>query len=108
MCHFCRSNNAQNTDVLSITENTDKIPRLSAKHRKSNVNNEHPEKEFLMSQINTLKSIVAKREAELKKSNESNELKAKRIMNLEAQLKEARKLNPGAENNQLTMRKSKI
>ena len=51
----------------------------------------HPEKEFLESQINTLKSIVAKREAELKKVQESDKLKSKKIMLLEAQLNEARK-----------------
>ena len=74
MCQFCKSNSVQNTDVLSIAENIDKIPRLSAKHRKSNINNEHPEKEFLMSQINTLKSIVAKRLqcVEIKWVNEDN------------------------------------
>ena len=52
---------------------------------------DHPEIEFVESQINTLKTVVAKREAELKKVQESDNLKAKRIMNLESQLNEARK-----------------
>ena len=42
-----------------------------------------------MSQINTLKSVVAKREAELKKVQESESLKTKRIIQLEAQFREA-------------------
>ena len=67
--------------------------RPSGKHRKSNaIGCDHPDIEFLESQINTLKSIVAKREAELKKIQESDNLKAKKIMNLESQLAEARKL----------------
>ena len=68
-----------------------KLPKLAGKHRKSNATTcEHADKEFLESQINTLKSVVARREAELKKVQESDNLKAKRIMQLEAQLSEAR------------------
>ena len=67
-------------------------PKLAAKHRKSNaVACEHPEKEFLESQINTLKSIIARREAELIKIQESDSLKAKKIILLEGQLDAARK-----------------
>ena len=99
-CHYCRSKPIENdssnpnTNATETLANIDKnTTKVSAKHRKSNINNEDPEKEFLRSQINTLKSIVAKREAELKKLEESDNLKAKRIMNLEAQLNEARKNN---------------
>ena len=68
------------------------ITKPSGKYRKSNaVGFEYPDMEFLESQINTLKSVMAKREAELKKVQESDNLKAKKIMNLEAQLSEARK-----------------
>ena len=52
---------------------------------------DHPDIEFLESQIYTLKSVLARREIELKKLEESDNLKAKKIMNLEAQLNEARK-----------------
>ena len=69
-----------------------KVSKPSGKYRKSNaVGCDHPDLEFLESQINTLKSLVATREAELKKVQESDNLKAKKIMNLEAQLSEARK-----------------
>ena len=93
-CHFCRSDTPEDETAKDNTEehSTDSTnTKLSTKHRKSNVDKETPEKEFLTSQINTLKSIVAKREAELKKVQESDNLKAKRIRNLEAQLDEARK-----------------
>ena len=51
------------------TENGNTIYKPSAKHRKSNATGcDHPDKEFLTSQINTLKSVIAKREADLKKS----------------------------------------
>ena len=97
-CQYCRINHdnsnhaSESTNI--ITENSNVVQRLATKHRKSNaVGCDHPDKEFLVSQINTLKSVVAKREAELKKMEESDNLKAKRIMQLEAQLCEARKLN---------------
>ena len=87
-CESCRPTANSN----KTPENLNAVSRLAAKHRKSNaIGCEHPDKEFLVSQINTLKSIVAKREAELKKVQESDNLKAKRIMQLEAQLFEARK-----------------
>ena len=92
-CHFCQNSNPQNPSVeIEITDKRKNPPKPGGKHRKSNVTScEHPDKEFLESQINTLKTIVAKREAELKKIQESDNLKAKRIMNLEAQLNESRK-----------------
>ena len=98
-CQFCQNINNQNNPTqigngnkLPEVDNSKKLPKLAGKHRKSNaIGCDHPDKDFLESQINTLKSIVAKREAELKKVQESDNLKAKRIMNLEAQLNEARK-----------------
>ena len=59
-CHFCRSNTLDNGNAKNISETVDDsriIVKPSTKHKKSNVNNESPEKEFLLSQINTLKSI---------------------------------------------------
>ena len=116
-CQFCTPTVTEN-EIVTQDQNNDEDttekqteisnfpPKLAAKHRKSNtVNCAHPEKEFLESQINTLKSIVAKREAELKKIEESDKLKAKKIMLLEAQLNEARKsacatdTNPSCEEN---------
>ena len=48
--------------------------------------------EFLQSQLDSCRGVIAQREAELKKLKESDSLKAKRIMQLEAQLQEARHL----------------
>ena len=62
---------------------------MSGKHRKSKVN-DNPENEFLQATVDTLKSTIAKNDLEIKKLKESNEIKAKRIMNLESQLEEAR------------------
>ena len=79
----------ENETVMTLENNPTSKP--SAKYRKSNaISCNHPDKEYLMSQINTLKSVVAKREAELKKVQESETLKTKRIIQLEAQLREAR------------------
>ena len=83
---------AQETIEKENHEDENIISKPSAKHRKSNaIGCNHPDKDFLTSQINTLKSVIAKREAELKKVQESDNLKAKKIMQLEAQLREARK-----------------
>ena len=83
----------QNEKEKDDAEIIDVPQRPSAKHRKSNaVGCNHPDKEFLISQINTLKSVIAKREAELKKVQESETLKTKKIIQLEAQLSEARKI----------------
>lgn len=99
-CQYCQSKNDQNDPLVLPTivieddsnEYRKRINKPSGKHRKSNaIICDHPDLEFLESQINTLKSIVAKREAELKKIQESDNLKAKKIMNLESQLNEARK-----------------
>ena len=98
-CQSCGHKNSNEVPAIVETapevtnENNDmNLPKKSGKHRKSNAAScQHPEKEFLESQINTLKSVVARREAELKKLQESDKLKAKRIMQLEAQLTEARK-----------------
>ena len=54
------------------------------------MNTDSPEKQFLEATVDTLKATIAKNELDMKKLKESNELKAKRIVNLEAQVKEAR------------------
>ena len=94
LCEYCSTTTflEKPSTTLEMSEQTKKLTNFGGKHRKSNVNScDHPEIEFMESQINTLKTVVAKREAELKKVQESDNLKAKRIMNLEAQLNEARK-----------------
>ena len=49
-------------------------PQLSGKHRKSKVNNESPDKEFLQATVDTLKATLAKTNLEVKKLKESNEI----------------------------------
>ena len=74
-------------------ENPLKITRpLAGKHRKSNLNLNDPKIEFLQSQLDSCRGIIAQREAELKKIKESDTLKTKRIMQLDAQLQEATNL----------------
>ena len=68
-----------------------KLPTLTGRQRKSNLSTENPETEFLRSQVDTPKSIVSQNDEELKKVKQSNDLKAKRINQLEAQLQEAQK-----------------
>ena len=90
-CENCQNIPEHHNDKEKDTDIENAPLKPSAKHRKSNaVACNHPDKEFLMSQINTLKSVIAKREAELKQIQESDKLKAKKIMQLEAQLNEAR------------------
>ena len=86
ICRIADYNEPTNTNVF-------KFPNFGGKHRKPLAAGgcDHPDIEFLESQINTLKSVIARRELELKKVQESDNLKAKKIMNLEAQLSEARK-----------------
>ena len=48
-----------------------------------------PKVEFLQTAVDTLKATIAKNGLEIKKLKESNDIKAKRIINLESQLKEA-------------------
>ena len=92
-CSNCVEKDPKKVTVENDDNKIASIQKPSGKHRKSNaIGCEHHNLEFLESQINTLKSIVAKREAELKKVQESDNLKAKKIMNLETQLNEARKL----------------
>ena len=74
----------------TVTSRMTTLPQFSGKHRKSKINNENPEKEFLQGIVDTLKATIAKNDLEMKKLKESNEIKAKRIMNLESQIEEAK------------------
>ena len=65
------------------------LPPLSGRHRKSNLNQDNPETEFLKSQIDTLKSVLSQNDEEIKKLKQSNDLKSRRITQLEAKLEEA-------------------
>ena len=65
-------------------------PIVKGKHKKSTLNEQNPTVEFLQATINTLKSTIAKNELELKKWKESNDLKLKRIVQLEAEVEEAK------------------
>ena len=60
------------------------------KQRKSNVNIENPDKEFLKSQLDTCKGMIAQKDLEVKKLKESNDMRAKRISALESLLQESR------------------
>jgi gas vesicle protein len=73
----------------SILESRTKLPPLTGRQRKSNINLENPETDFLKSQVDTLKSIVSQNDEEIKKLKQSNELKAKRINQLESKVQEA-------------------
>ena len=86
VCRISDETECNSTDVF-------KYPGYWGKHKKALAAGgcDHPDFEFLESQINTLQSVLARREIELKKVQESDNLKAKKIMNLEAQLSEARK-----------------
>ena len=70
-----------------------KLPTLSGRQKKSNIKIDNPETEFLKSQVDNLKGIVSQNDQEIKKLKESNDLKAKRINQLELQIREALKLN---------------
>ena len=72
-------------NITTENSNFNKVS-LNNRHRKSNLNLDKPELEFLQSQLDSCRSIIAQREAELEKVKESDSLKAKRIMQLEAQL----------------------
>ena len=102
-CHIC---NPPGSDIPSITLNPNaesfpdpdqtqsstrpKLPTLLGRHRKSNLDLEHPEQEFLRSQVDTLKGVVSQNDEEIKKLKQSNDLKSKRIIQLESQLQEAK------------------
>ena len=91
-CQFCKIQSTEpSTDLCNVSPKN--VTKVSGKHKKSNILSDHPENDFLESQINSLKSVIAMREAELKKCKESNDLKSKRIMYLEEQLNQARKLS---------------
>ena len=64
--------------------------QLTGRHKKSTINAESPNIEFLNATIDSLKGTIAKNELELKKLREANDLKLKRIMQLEAQVEESR------------------
>ena len=69
-----------------------KLPPMSGRQRKSNVNSESPETEFLKSKVDTLRGIFSQNDEAIKKLKQSNDLKAKRINQLESQVQEAQKL----------------
>ena len=101
-CHYCCMKQSTVVDNAEAnikdafnkehsTSNPNKVT-LNSRHRKSNLNMDKPDLEFLQSQLDSCRGIIAQREAELKKVKESDSLKAKRIMQLDAQLQEARNL----------------
>ena len=97
-CKYCakkEDSESSNTDLLNPNAVTfvppiTNQPQFSGKHRKSKVNTESPETEFLQTTVDILKVTIAKNDLEIKKLKESNDLKAKRIINLESQVEEAR------------------
>ena len=94
VCHICSHSftlnpNAEPFQNIQKESMRPELPPLTGRHRKSNLNQENPETEFLKSQIDTLKSIVSQNDEEIKKLKQSNDLKSKRITQLEAKLEEA-------------------
>ena len=61
----------------------DKTSSPCQEAQKSTLNIDNPDEELYQNQIDILKAVNAQREAENKRLGESNDLKAKRIMNLE-------------------------
>ena len=91
------------TTVSNIPVNDSNVlnhfPALSGKHKKSNICN-HPNTEFLEMQIASLKSSLSMKELEFTKLKQSDALKAKQIVNLEAKLQESLKaLNNNTDKN---------
>ena len=90
ICQLCIS---LNPAAITFHQSTvDKQPATKNKHKKTNLNVDSPDVEFLNATINTLKGTVAKNEIELKKLKESNDLKVKRILQLEAQVEESKRI----------------
>ena len=92
LCKFCSGNTIDSTLNPKASMFISSQPPFSGKHRKSKVNTENPDVEFLQATINSLKGTLAKNELEMKKLKESNELKIKRISNLEAQVEDAKNI----------------
>ena len=97
ICHICTSslslsiglNPEAEPFIHSEQSMRPVLPPLTGRHRKSNLNQDSPETEFLKSQIDTLKSVLSQNDEEIKKLKQSNDLKSKRITQLEAKLEEA-------------------
>ena len=75
-----------------VTRGRPILPTVSGKPKKSTVNKDHPDIELLNSQIVILMSKLSLKDLELKKVLESDDLKRKRIVQLESQLKSAQNL----------------
>ena len=72
------------------TGNRTKLPNLTGKQRKSNIEVNNPQLEFLKAQLTSLKVALAQKDAEMKKVLESDKLKAQKIIALNAELQEKR------------------
>ena len=76
-CKYCaRKENTESSNIDEIILNPNAYA-FSGKHRKSKVNTDSPEKQFLEATVDTLKATIAKNELDMKKLKEYNELKAK-------------------------------
>jgi len=82
--NFCSSEISSSSSINQCERA--KLPPLTGRQRKSNVTTSNPENEFLRSQIDTLKGVISQSEEEIKKLRESNDLKSRRINQLEGQL----------------------
>ena len=105
-CHICSPPHNTNYSLQTLNPDAEpfqdpainslgsrtKLPPLTGRQRKSNVNLENPATDFLKSQVDTLKSVVSQNDAEIKKLKQSNDIKSKRINQLESQLQEATNL----------------
>ena len=72
-----------------VTRTRLKPPNLGGKQRNSNVPTVNPDIELLNTQIDILRGNISQKELVLKKLRESDNLKSKRIIQLDSQLKEA-------------------
>ena len=70
------------------TGNRTKLPNLTGRQRKSNIEVNNPQLEFLKAQLTSLKVALAQKDAEMKKVLESDKLKAQKIIALNAELQE--------------------
>ena len=83
-CSLCI---ASSSTTIETSSSRVKLPSLLGRQRKSNVNIDDPQIEFLKSQVDTLKGVIVQNNDEIRKLKQSNELKAKRINQLESQIR---------------------
>ena len=65
---------------------TVKFPSNSTRQRASNITVKEPEKEFLQTQLDSCRSTIVQQETDIKKLRESQDIRNKRLLQLEVQV----------------------